>query len=98
MKDGRAGCLLFFYSFYYVRMSLFAFVLLALPHSDIGWYMICDRGIIGITHVFHALIFARSRGSCLTMRPTLRKHLLRDPASVNAMKQTCVVVILANYT
>ena len=23
------------------------------------------------------------------------KHLLRDPASVNAMKQTCVIVILA---
>ena len=26
------------------------------------------------------------------------KHLLRDPASVDAMKQTCVIVILAYFT
>ena len=46
---------------------------------------------------FHALTFAGSRGSCLTMRPLGRvfKHRPRDPASVNAMKQTCVIVILA---
>ena len=36
---------------------------------------------------FHALTFAGSRGSCL-----------RDPESVNAMEQTCVIVILAYYT
>ena len=36
---------------------------------------------------FHALTFARSRGSCL-----------RDQASVDAMEQTCVIVILAYYT
>ena len=49
---------------------------------------------------FHALTFARSLGSCLNMRPLGRvfKHLLRDPASVNAMKQTCVIVILAYFT
>ena len=55
---------------------------------------------IGITHVFHALTFARSRGSCLNTRPTDRvfKHRPWDPASVNAMKQTCVIVILAYST
>ena len=52
---------------------------------------------IGITHVFHALIFAGSQGSCLNTRPLGRvfKHRPRDPTSVNAMKQTCVIVILA---
>ena len=56
---------------------------------------------IGITHVFfHALTFAGSRGSCLNTRPSGRvfKHRPRDPASVNAMKQTCVIVILAYFT
>ena len=49
---------------------------------------------------FHALIFAGSRGSCLNMRPTGRifKHLGSDPVSVNSMKQTYVIVILANFT
>ena len=36
---------------------------------------------------FHAFTFAGSRGSCL-----------RDPASVNAMEQTRVIVILVYYT
>ena len=45
---------------------------------------------------FHALTFAGSRGCCLNTRPIGRvfKHHPRDPASVNAMKQTCVIVIL----
>ena len=45
---------------------------------------------------FHALTFAGFRGCCLNTRPIGRvfKHP-RDPASVNAMKQTCVIVILA---
>ena len=49
---------------------------------------------------FHALTFAGSRGSCLNTRPIARvfKHLPRDPARVNAMKQTCVIVILAYFT
>ena len=49
---------------------------------------------------FHALTFAGSRGSCLNMMPLGRvfKHRPRDPASVNAMKQTCVIVILAYFT
>ena len=49
---------------------------------------------------FHALSFAGSRGSCLNKRPIGRvfKHRPRDPASVNAMKQTCVIVILAYLT
>ena len=44
---------------------------------------------------FHALKFAKSKGSCLNMRLSGRefKHLLREPASVNKMKQTCVIII-----
>ena len=54
----------------------------------------------GTTHFFHALTFAGSRGSCFDTRPLGRvlKHRPRDPASVNAMKQTCVIVILAYFT
>ena len=46
---------------------------------------------------FRLFLFAGSRGSCLNSRPLGRvfKHLPRDPTSVNAMKQTCVIVILA---
>ena len=46
---------------------------------------------------FHALTFAGSQGCCLNTRPIGGefKHLPRDEASVNAMKQTCVIVILA---
>ena len=57
--------------------------------------------IIGITHVFfHVLTSAGSRGSCLNTRPMGRvfKDLPRDLASVDAMKQTCVIVILAYFT
>ena len=48
---------------------------------------------------FHALTFAGSQGSCLNTRPLGRvfKHRPRDPASVNAMKQTCVIVILVYF-
>ena len=50
--------------------------------------------------VFHALTFAGNRGSCLNTRPLGRvfKHRPRDLASVNAMKQPCVIVILAYFT
>ena len=50
--------------------------------------------------LFHALTFAGSRGKCLNTKPIgrLLKHLPRDPASVNKMKQTCVIVILAYFT
>ena len=44
---------------------------------------------------FHALKFAGTRMSCLNMRLLGRVLLPRDPASVNAMKQTCVIVIFA---
>ena len=49
------------------------------------------------TFFFHALTFDGSRGSCLNTRPLgqMFKHRPRDPTSVNAMKQTCVIVILA---
>ena len=45
---------------------------------------------------FHALTFAGSRGCCLNKRRIGRvfKHLLKDLANVNAMKQTCVIIIL----
>ena len=49
---------------------------------------------------FHALTFAGSRGCCLKHeadRPIVQHHP-RDPAIVNAMKQTCVIVILAYFT
>ena len=46
---------------------------------------------------FRALTFAGSRGCCLNMRPSVQHHP-RDPSSVNAMKQTCVIVILAYFT
>ena len=48
---------------------------------------------------FHALTFAGSQGSCLNSRPLGRefKHLSRDPANVNAMKCTCMIVILAYF-
>ena len=56
--------------------------------------------IIGIAHVFHALTFAGSRGSCLNTRPLgcVFKHRPRDPVSVNTIKQTCVIVIFAYFT
>ena len=49
---------------------------------------------------FHTLTFAGSRGSCLNTRPIggMFKHLPRDQVSVKAMKQTCVIVILAYFT
>ena len=50
--------------------------------------------------IFHALTFAGSRGRCLNTRPLgpVLKHVPMDPASVNAMKQACVIVILAYFT
>ena len=48
----------------------------------------------------HELKFVGFRGCCLNARPSDRlfKHRSRDPVSVNAMKQTCVIVILAYFT
>ena len=50
--------------------------------------------------VFHALTFAGSQGSCLNTWPLpgVFKLCPRNPASVNAMKQTCVIVFLAYFT
>ena len=44
--------------------------------------------------------FFHFRESCLNKRPSGREftHRPRDQASVNAMKQTCVIVILAYFT
>ena len=49
---------------------------------------------------FHALTVAGSRRICMNTRPLGRvfKHRHRDLASVNVMKQTCVIVILAYFT
>ena len=51
---------------------------------------------------FHALTFAGFRGSWtrsrrLSVHCLNKKHLPRDPANVNALKQTCLIVILAFY-
>ena len=49
---------------------------------------------IGITHVFSCINICR-----VPMKlGRVFKHRPRDPASVNAMKQTCVIVILAYFT
>ena len=59
-----------------------------------------DKPQYGSHMFFHALTFAGSGGSCLNTRLLGRvfKHLPSDPASVNEMKQTCVIVILAYFT
>ena len=56
--------------------------------------------IIWIAPVFYALTFSRSRESCLNTRPIgwVFKHLPRDQASINAMKQTYVIDIIAYFT
>ena len=56
--------------------------------------------IMGSHMLFHAFTFAGSRESCSKTRPIGRvlKHIPRDLVSVNAMKQTCVIVILAYFT
>ena len=50
---------------------------------------------------YHALTFAGSRLRMVfeheADRPSVQHHS-RDPESVNAMKQTCVIVILAYFT
>ena len=48
---------------------------------------------------FHALTFVGSRGlfEHKADKPSVQ-HNPRDPASVNAMKQTCVMAILAYFT
>ena len=46
---------------------------------------------IGMTHVFSCIKICR-------VPRKLFKHLQRDLASVNAMKQTCVIVNLAYFT
>ena len=46
---------------------------------------------------FYALTFAGSRGRFLNTRLSAQTSPER-PASVNAMKQTCVIVILAYFT
>ena len=56
------------------------------------------KNIIGIILFFRALTFAGSRRNCLKPRSLGQefKHLPRDPAKVYAMKQTCMIVILAS--
>ena len=55
---------------------------------------------IGITHVFSCINICRVPRMLFEHeadRPSVQHHP-RDPASVNAMKQTCVIVILAYFT
>ena len=50
---------------------------------------------IGITHVFSCINICRNHRKLLEHEAVRRvfKYLPRGPASVNAMKQTCVIVI-----
>ena len=55
---------------------------------------------IGIAHVFSCINICRVSRMLFEYeaeRPSVHHHP-RDPASVNAMKQTCVIVILAYFT
>ena len=55
---------------------------------------------IGITHVFSCINICRVPRMLFeheAERPSVQHHP-RDPASVYAMKQTCVIVILAYFT
>ena len=55
---------------------------------------------IGITHVFSCINICRAPRMLFEHeadRPSVQHHP-RDPASANAMKQTCVIVILAYFT
>ena len=55
---------------------------------------------IGITHVFSCINICRVPRMLFEHeadRPSVQHHP-RDPASVNAMKQTCVIVILAYFS
>ena len=55
---------------------------------------------IGITHVFSCINICRVPRMLFEReadRPSVQHHP-RDPASVNAMKQTCVIVILVYFT
>ena len=66
------------------------------PINEEGWW-----GDEYRDHMFfYALTFAGSQGSCLNTRllGQVFKYLLRDLASVNAMKHTCVIAILAYFT
>ena len=60
----------------------------------------CPCKNIGITHVFSCINICRVPRMLFEHeadRPSVQHHP-RDPASVNAMKQTCVIVILAYFT
>ena len=55
---------------------------------------------IGITHVISCINICRVPRMLFEHeadRPSVQHHP-RDPASVNAMKQTCLIVILAYFT
>ena len=53
----------------------------------------------GITHVFHAFTLARSLENFLKLGLSASSsNFLRNPANVNALKQKCVIVILAYFT
>ena len=55
-----------------------------------GIFWSAHEMILGSLVIFHALTLSRSQGSCLNTWPICRvfKHIPRDLARVNAMKQT----------
>ena len=74
------------------------------PNWGSSWISQTGRGLaafnIGITHVFSCINICRVPRMLFEHeadRPSVQHHL-RNPASVNAMKQACVIVILAYFT
>ena len=67
---------------------------------EVGKYCAWSMVVIGITHVFSCINICRVPRMLFEHeadKPSVQHHP-RDPASVNAMKQTCVIVILAYFT
>ena len=92
---GRESWLLYIcYHFDVMWLLLFFCLFLA-----VLWFIL-QCMIIGITHVFSCSNICRVPRMLFEHeadRPSVQ-HRPRDPASVNAMKQTCVIVILAYFT
>ena len=97
--DSAARC--YMISFVYVLDSSATYVLYGNAAKILygsATYVLYDN--IGITHVFSCINICRVPRMLFEHeadRPSVQHHQ-RDPASVNAMKQTCVIVILAYFT
>ena len=80
--------------------SLRSIRFLLLEKDDLRLFLFTHAFHIGITHVFSCVNICRVPRMLFEHeadRPSVQTSS-EDPASVNAMKQTCVIVILAYYT